>query len=171
MVDTGAARGSKAGETQYLAYCKTIGKEPKVDPSHAACCHFAIGFSQSKGVARIFSPIGPHWLPFEVHIVNADIHILLSIDDVDRLGLSLNNLGDALIHSDSGFRDRIYRINGHPFVQWNPHTACFLTTVELRRLHRRFGHPSMEKLMKLERTHLPDIGPDTRRALANIERT
>lgn len=82
MVDTGAARRSKAGETQYLAYCKTIGKEPKIDPSHAARCHFGIRFSQSKGIARIFFPIGPLWLSLEDHIVSADIPILLPIDDM-----------------------------------------------------------------------------------------
>lgn len=171
MIDTGAARGSTSGSVQYKAYCDFIGKSPSVDDSRAAMCHFGIGSARSRGVASIEFPVGELWFTIEAHIVDADTPILLAIDDMDRLGIYFNNLENTVIHTSSGQRGLVSRVRGHPFIQWNPHISCLLTEVELRRLHRRFGHPSTDKLMKLlKRSTLENIGSGTRRILEAIEK-
>jgi len=81
---------------------------------------------------------------------------------MDTLRTYYNNVTDMLITPSAKLP--VTRRFGHPFLLWenalqayvqqsfelNP---CYLTTTELRRLHRRFGHPSAEKLYKvLERS-------------------
>lgn len=172
MIDTGAARGSSAGKAQYQAYCSKTGRQVNINESRAARCHFGIGSAVSLGTASITFPIGSFWVSFDAHIVDADTPILMSIDDMDRLGVYLNNLENVLVHSKTGSKVPITRVRGHPFVQWNSFSSCHLTEIELRRLHRRFGHPSTEKLLNiLHRAEIADIGPNTRKILSNIERT
>ena len=81
---------------------------------------------------------------------------------MDVLRAYYNNVTDTLI--TPSVRLPVTRRFGHPFLLWqgaleayiltslelNP---CYLTDTELRQLHRRFGHPSAEKLYKvLERS-------------------
>lgn len=172
LIDTGAAKGSSAGSNQYKAYCEYVGQDPRIDRSKAATCHFGIGSTKSVGTASIIFPIGNLWLSFDAHVVEADTPILLSIDDMDRLGIYLNNLKDQLVHQDTALVAKVQRKRGHPFILWDPHISCMLTNTELHRLHRRFGHPSADKLMKLlQRAELPDVGPETRKVLEKIERS
>lgn len=172
MIDTGAARGSSAGKAQYNAYCSFIGRSANIDDSRAARCHFGIGSAISLGTAPISFPIGPIWITFEAHIVDADTPILMCIDDMDRNELYLNNVENVLIHSKTKLEAPVTRVRGHLFIQWNTLISCHLTEIELRRLHRRFGHPTTDKLMKLlERSGLEQIDSDTRCTLSNIERT
>lgn len=117
MVDTGAARGSSAGEAQYHAHCNFVGTQPNLDKSRAAVCHFGISSTKSKGVAPVTFPVGDIFLTFKVHVVDADTPILLSIDDMDSLGIYLNSLEDNLIHAESGLKAPIAQVHGHPFIQ------------------------------------------------------
>ena len=82
------------------------------------------------------------------HIMNADLLFLLCIEDMDRLGFYLNNLTDQAIRLD-GFTVPIQRIYGHPFLVWGPDSISYLTEPELRQLHRRFGHPAVDRLTKI----------------------
>ena len=117
-------------------------------------------------------PVCDLWLSFDIQVDSADGPTLLSIEDMDRIGLYLNNLYDKLIHPASGQDAVVVRGNGHPFVLSDTHVSCMLTDVELRRLHKPFGHRSTDKLTKLlEKSEIDNIDTDTRRALANIERS
>ena len=94
----------------------------------------------------------------EFHVVKADTSFLLSLADIDRLRVYLNNVENILV-GDNHVTPVVRRF-GHPFLLWktavqsyitqsfntNP---CYLTDTELRQLHRRFGHPSMTKLRAL----------------------
>lgn len=107
-----------------------------------------------------------------MHVVEADTPILLSIDDMDRLDIYLNNFTDQLVHQSLGLKARVQRRRVHPFIIWNLHISCMLTSIELRRLHCRFGHPSMDKFMKLlQRAELSDVSPETRQLLEKIEKS
>lgn len=109
---------------------------------------------------------------FKIHIVEADVPILLSIDDMGRLGIYLNNLTNKLEHPKSGEKADITRTHGHPFVLWNTTIRCFFPDMGLKRLHRRFGHPSTDKLMNLlRRSGLNDVDANTRRTLTKIDRS
>lgn len=62
---------------------------------------------------------------FEINIVSADVTILLSIDDMDLLGIYLDNLQDDLKHPASGQDDSIKIKNEHPLVHWDDFFKCF----------------------------------------------
>jgi len=90
------------------------------------------------------TPIGD--IPF--HVVPANTPFLLCINDMDRMGVKLDNLENVLIQGKK--RVPIVRKWGHPWmllhyaeqaIAWN-----HLTESQLRQLHRRFGHPSVRRL-------------------------
>ena len=93
------------------------------------------------------------------YIVNAKIPFLLCFKDIDRLQVYINNLENAIILKTNE-RVLVIRRFGYLFLLWdgllqqfivnsfdcNP---CYLTDVELQRLHCRFGHPSINKLQRV----------------------
>jgi hypothetical protein len=77
---------------------------------------------------------------------------------MDSLRTYYNNVTDTLITPSAKLP--ITRRFGHPFLLWRDtlqayiqqsfdYNPCFLTDTEIRRLHRRFGHPSAEKLYRV----------------------
>jgi hypothetical protein len=112
---------------------------------------FGIGSTSSIGSAKIVTPIGT----IEFHIVKVDTPFLLCLADMDHLQVYFNNLKNLLITPRNAVP--VVRRFSHPFLLWNTSLStylttsfdqnpCYLTDVELRRLHRRFGHPSVERL-------------------------
>ena len=89
------------------------------------------------------SPIGR----VDFHVVQADTPFLLCLRDMDRLGIYLNNLKDQVV-LQNGSTVPIVRFLEHPFVIWGPPSVNYLTDTELRQLHRRFGHPSANRLVR-----------------------
>lgn len=158
LIDTGAAEVSTAGYAQYLAY-RRVAKGAIINLSTAgqASIQFGAGDPLSSiGSIDIETPIGN----IRFHIVEAMTPFLLSLKDMDRLGVYFNNTKNMLIGPKPHLTAPIVRRFGHPFLIWDYSLAsfltesfdmdtCFLTSTELRRLHRRFGHPSVERLQKL----------------------
>lgn len=62
-------------------------------------------------------PIDGLIFSFEVHVVNSDVPILLSLADMDKLDVWYNNLTDVLTHRATGATAKITREFGHPFLQ------------------------------------------------------
>ena len=165
MIDTGASKRSTAGYGQYLAYLRT-NPGAKIDTTTAGAMNvqFGIGSASSIGSITVCTPIGQA----EFHVVKADTPFLLCLADMDALGVYLNNLKNVLV-GPSGTTVPVVRRFGHPFMVWDQSlyayvaqsfdfNPCFLTTVELRRLHRRFGHPSADRLRRiLERSGHDDV--------------
>lgn len=176
MIDTGASQKSTAGYGQYLA-CKESNRymctEMNKATAGAVKVQFGIGSTKSIGSVIIDMPIGQA----EFHIVEADTPFLLCLKDMDRLGVYFNNLTNQLMLPNDTVP--IIRRFGHPFMVWNEALVsyvtesldmnpCFLTTTELKRLHRRFGHPSANRLYDvLERSGHDDID---RKALQRLTR-
>jgi hypothetical protein len=90
--------------------------------------------------------------------LSTDTPFLLSLDDLDRLKCEFRNLTDELVTPKTTVK--VHRQFGHAFLLWGPGLLQFisssiatgnsyLTDAELRRLHRRFGHPLVEKLSTL----------------------
>lgn len=102
LVDTEAARGGSPGANQYHASWSFVGQKPNVDRTRAAVCQLGIGSPTFQGMASIWFSIGDIWLSFNVHMGDADAHILQSTDDLERLEIYLNNVGDALVHPEPG---------------------------------------------------------------------
>jgi hypothetical protein len=103
---------------------------------------------------KINTPIGQ----VEFHVVKAKTPFLLCLADMDRLGVYLDNLRNVLITKDLSVP--VVRRFGHSFLLWDTslqsflvdsfnYNPCFLTHVELQRLYRHFGHPSVNKLHRV----------------------
>jgi hypothetical protein len=125
--------------------------------------HFGIGSASSIGSVTIKTLIGK----IEFHVLETDTPFLLCIDDMDALGVYYNNVDNILVTPEGTFP--VIRRFGHPFMLWDESLESFingslnqnpssLTDTELRRLHRRFGHPAMERLhWVLERAGYNDV--------------
>jgi hypothetical protein len=74
---------------------------------------------------------------------------LLCLADMDRLRVYFNNTTDELIQGD--LHVPVIRKWGHPWFHLNKRerATVFLTETELRRLHCRFRHPAVMRLVKL----------------------
>ena len=101
------------------------------------------------------------------HVVEADTPFLLSLADMDYLGLRFDNLKNTITSAICSVP--VVRQFGHAFMLWKIslhslvidsllYKPCYLTDVELARLHRRFGHPSVKRL----RTVLERAGHDVK---------
>ncbi len=153
MIDTGASMKSTAGYGQFIAYQNIV--NIKLDSSTAGQVNiqFGIGSTSSMGSICVETPIGS----IIFHVVDADTPFLLSLTDMDHLGVYYDNVQDLLVKHNARFP--VSRRFGHPFLLWGPFlsasatfsTECMLTEVELRRLHRRFGHPSAARLYNVLR--------------------
>jgi hypothetical protein len=163
MIDTGASKKSTAGYGQYLAYKKVHDTTINTTKAGAINVQFGIGSTPSIGSIIVDMPVGQA----EFHIVEADTPFLLCLKDMDTLGVYYNNLKDLLVAPSRTVP--VVRRFGHPFILWDQalqsyisqsfeSNPCYLTTTELRRLHRRFGHPSADRLYRvLERSGHDDI--------------
>ncbi len=87
------------GEAQYKAYCKYAGQNPSIRESHGTNARFGVGEADGIGIAALSFPVGPVLLTIDILVVDADVPILLSLADMDRLHISYNNLDDKLTHA------------------------------------------------------------------------
>jgi hypothetical protein len=147
LPDTGASKVSTGGKDQFLALQS---EDPTVvlDVSTAGKASVVFGkgcATSSIGTARVKTKLGD--IDFE--ILDAPTPFLLSLKDMDKLGVYFNNVTNQLIQGNLTIP--VVRKWGHPWfhLRKKEHERVFLTEVELRRLHRRFGHPATERLYKL----------------------
>lgn len=154
MIDTGASRRSTVGYNQYLAWKAIEGTEYNPATAGQANVMYGIGNSIS---------IGSFWmkLPFgdvEWNVMRADIPFLFCLADMDKFKFKYDNVDDVAITPYMTLP--VYRRFGHAFLTWKVKLQniiqysiddgeCLLTEVELRRIHRRFGHPSARKFYKV----------------------
>lgn len=107
----------------------------------------------------------------DVHVVTADVSLLLELPDMDRLGIFFNNLEDLLVNALYEKTVSTTCLFGHAFIRWKPHMNCHFTELELRGIHRRFGHSSTQKLYKLlNRAALDAVHTGTYETIRKIER-
>ncbi|VDB92844.1 Bgt-20191-2, partial [Blumeria graminis f. sp. tritici] len=161
MIDTGAAKKSTVGHSQFLAFQKITNIQLDTTTAGAAKIQFGIGNTTSIGSMVIDAPFGS----VEFHFLNADRPLLLSIADMDLHGVYLDNINNVLVSSTRRFP--VTRRFGHLFLLWKtrlPSTTyklgqnCFLTYTELRRLHRCLRHPAAHRLQQLlERSGHNDV--------------
>jgi hypothetical protein len=159
MIDTGASKRSTAGYSQYQALQK-LDHTIRLDSTTKGMVNvqFGIGSTSSIGSIKTVTPIGT----IEFHIVKVNTPFLLCLADMDNLQVYFNNLRNVLITPQDEVQ--VARRFGHSFLLWDTplyayltssftQNPCFLTDVELKRLYRRFGHPSVERLARvLERS-------------------
>jgi hypothetical protein len=84
------------------------------------------------------------------HILDASTPFLLSLKDMNRLKIYLNNVTNEIVSTDGKRRAFVIRKWGHLwFFTSKLESALYLTDVELKRLYRRFGHPATDRFCKL----------------------
>jgi hypothetical protein len=148
MPDTGAAGVSTAGEPQVQAL-QQLDNSIQIDQSTAGqhTIQFEKDTAISLSTVRVQTPLGD----IIFHVIPANTLFLFCIGDIDKLGVKLDNLENMLVQGDN--RVLIVRKWGHPWlllrqlersVAWS-----HLTESELRQLHRRFGHPSVHRLLRV----------------------
>ena len=157
LIDTGAAVRSTAGHQQFKALAQIM--DVKLDDARAgeANIRFGIGQATSIGTVDVKTPIGT----VTFHVLPADTPFLLSLKDLDDHKVRFDNLENKLIQGEKQIP--VVRAWGHPWMLLDPvkamayhddtivdrHTVCHLTELELRQVHRRFGHPSARRLISL----------------------
>lgn len=94
-------------------------------------------------------PIGSIFLSFDIHVLDAEIPILLSLADMNKHQLIFLNPFNKVTHLPFGESGRVNLKFGHPMVTWNRFIKYMFTMNELKLLHRRFGHPTVDKLYNL----------------------
>ncbi|RAL62925.1 hypothetical protein DID88_004766 [Monilinia fructigena] len=153
MIDTGASRRSTVGYNQYLAW-KAI-ENTEYNPATAGQANVTYGIGSTTSIGSWMK------LPFgdvEWNVMRADTPFLFCLADMDRFKFKYDNIDDVAITPHMILP--VYRRFGHPFLTWKvklqnviQHSIddgeCLLTEVELRRIHRRFGHPSARKFYKV----------------------
>lgn len=158
--DTGASNYSTVGKNQLEAYLR-LNPHTKVDWSPGSA-HIRFGGSPATtalGTVRIKNALGTT----TYHILDTPTPFLFSLKDADRVRAYFDNTKDIIVRND-GETIPVVRKWGHPFFNTSPREAgIFFTETELRRLHRRFGHPHTERLHKM----LTRAGHDVDQSILN----
>jgi hypothetical protein len=148
--DSGAAGISTAGKPQVQALLKldpTIVVNRTTDEEHTI--RFGKGTAVAEGFVLVQTPIGQ----VKFWIVPTNTPFLLCIQDMDKLGVRLDNLQNIIIQGEK--RIPIVRRWGHPWIILDQMKVLssyqHFTEIELRQLHRRFGHPSVHRLTEVLR--------------------
>ncbi|KJZ75136.1 hypothetical protein HIM_05622 [Hirsutella minnesotensis 3608] len=147
MLDTGASNFSTVGIDQFYAWQRED-PEATIDATRAgqACISFGDGPRiNSLGIVRIVTAFGP----IDFHVLPSQTPFLLSLADMDRIGVVFNNQTNEVIRGE--LRVPAVRKWGHAWFHLGKEETArvFLTEHELRRLHRRFGHPAATRLYRL----------------------
>ncbi|OWT43021.1 polyprotein [Pochonia chlamydosporia 170] len=144
LPDTGAAGTSNAGMPQVRALMRIM-PSLKIKDAPATTIHFGAGSASSLGSIRVPTVFGN----ITFHVLPTATPFLFSITDMDRMYVRLDNLTNRLIQGD--ITVPVIRQWGHPWWLLEPaaSAAFHLTETQLRQLHRRFGHPSVERLSRI----------------------
>jgi hypothetical protein len=159
LVDCGAAGRSTGGMGQFKALQRISNNLALNKKTIGSSIKFGIGNILTLGFVELN-------IPLEVitfHIVGVNISFLLCLDDFDRLGIYFNNLINQIVqheHTSMEKHHLVIRRYEHAFLLWKmliqslilefiEENSCLLIEVELRRLHRRFGHFSARRLHEI----------------------
>ncbi|KDN61365.1 putative conserved hypothetical protein [Colletotrichum sublineola] len=149
LPDTGASRFSTAGHQQAVALGQ-VQPQATIDKEAAGQAKVRFGNGKSiysSGTITATTPFGP----IVFHVVPTNTPFLLCLADTDRLVIRFDNLTNTL--HQGNLVVPIVRKWGHPWMLFGPPEPSIahhhLTDVELRRLHRRLGHPFVQRLHKV----------------------
>ena len=149
MPDTGASGVSSVGEPQFRALCD-IDPKVRLNTSRAGEQKIKFGDGDPKpslGTTDVDTPIGT----ITFHVLPTNTPFLFCLKDMDAMGVELRNKKNVLERGAQ--KVPIVRKWGHPWMLLHnlEEIAAWshLTETELRQLHRRFGHPSVRRLIRI----------------------
>lgn len=162
------AENTVAGLNQYLEYCKFANTEVNLKPSDH-WLKFGNSYELSKGIGLIRFPLtDANYFEYETDVVDLDIPILFGLDSMKRYGLKVDELEDIIAHPATGMKIPLAHTSGHLWRMWDiGEVLC--SRRDLLKLHRRFAHPSVDKLYNLLRRAKPEeVDQNTRKILNDI---
>jgi hypothetical protein len=84
------------------------------------------------------------------HILKAPTPFLISLRDINRLKIYVNNVTNEILFINGKRRAFLICKWGHFwFYVSKLESAAFFTNIEFRRLYRRFGYPAIDRLCKM----------------------
>ncbi|KAI0996600.1 hypothetical protein K3495_g11583 [Podosphaera aphanis] len=136
VIDTGASKNSSAGYSQYQALCKVVDTPINTSTAGTVKDQFGIGYTTSIDSLILTTPIGD----IEFHIVKADTPFLLTLPDMDKLGVNHDNIHKSLVSPST--KVPIIRRFGHAFLIWGE--------FNLRDPDLQFNHSIIVDVMYIE---------------------
>ena len=145
MPDTGASTISTAGRPQLDAFKRAYPDTPVKWTISNTTIRFGKGRTQTLGSVNLMTPIGR----IDFHVVPIDTPFLICLRDLQRLQIVYDTAQGQLFQQ--GRVLTLTQRGGHHWLELPTDTcqAYFLTEIELRRLHRRFGHPDAGRLASI----------------------
>lgn len=155
LIDSGAAIRSTKGIGQLKAL-QRLNASIKFDETTADAHNFIFGLRNISSIEIIDLTTSLRSVIF--HIVEVNTPFLLCSADLDNLKTFFNNIINGLVqqnlfHPVVRKFDHVFlplHQSAYSFIQnFISQNPCFLTEVEFRRLHRRFGHPSVRRFHEI----------------------
>ena len=157
LIDSNAATRS-TGDIGQLKTLQKIDDTIQLDQSTAGSASFVFEIDSTGSIEsiNISTPIGP----ITFHIISVNIFFLLCLTDLDKSGAFFNNVTNEIIQQKFLRSHPVFKKYEHAFFLWNIPTytfinesiiqhLCFFIETEIRRLHRRFGHFSVQRLYQI----------------------
>ncbi len=143
---------------QYLAFIKNT--SIKLNSTKVEAVNVQFEIESTFSIESLTIDISFELVKF--HVVKADTFFLLSLADMNRLKVYFNNVENILFMIIKNRSLSVIRRFDHDFLLWKnsyflhsyitqffEFNSCYLIDVELRQLHRRFGHSFITKLHNL----------------------
>jgi hypothetical protein len=102
-----------------------------------------------------------------LEVVDVNVPMLLGMDFLDKHRLIIDVTRNLLVHQSTNSSQPLSRKHGHVYIEWD--SDMLFTYDELRKMHRNFFHPAVNKLMNLfKRARIQDLPADIRASLEDI---
>lgn len=151
LVDSRCSHILTSGVAQYLTYYRTFCLTPNVNTTKQTPIVFPNRRHSSPVTAIVRFPIAHRWLECKTHLLPMYLPLLLSLKDMYNLGIYFDNLANIVVHKSSNTSTPVLRKWEHVFITWSSTQVSYFTELELRNLHRIFGHPHVRKLANVIR--------------------
>lgn len=110
-IDSAVASFSTVGLHQYEAYQNLFGST-KLNIDQITEVKFGAGNASAIGYSQVGTPIGK----IKFHIKQCDTPLLLSLFDIDKIGIIFDNIENMLIYESTGIKHAVIRRFGLTFL-------------------------------------------------------
>ena len=170
-IDTCANRSSVMSIAQYKAYCREFNVPSQINKTDVKALRGIGGSSTAFGSAIIPVPFKDLNLVIDIkfRIVKDNVPTLLAMKDMVENGLDISIQRRVVKYKH--LEHPLHMENFFLIHRWGRGDLAYslYTETELKRLHRTFGHPTVEALINLLRRANPDeMNAEARKSLQEI---
>ena len=157
LINSNAATRS-TDDIEQLKVLQKIDDTIQLNQSTAGSTNFVFEINSTDSIGSINISTSIESITF--HIINVNIPFLLCLANLDKSGTFFNNVTNEIIQQKPPKSHLVFKKYGHAFLLWNIFIyvfinesfiqhPCFFIEIEIRRLHRRFGHFSMHRFYQI----------------------